>query len=181
MTGMRTHLEELAHSNVVQAITAVEDHALLGEGFGQVLGGFSLASASRTSWGAPQVEVHGRHEGDVASVCEWCDHQPAVPVHGINWLLGIQNYDLSTVYGNTQECLGTSTRLLRFEEKSWIAVHVHDSLAALHVTWTWVGVHKDASTMRQCSLVMSCIVHVYGPVMLLPSPLAQQFFSQQKA
>ncbi len=80
MTGMRTHLEELAHGNVIQAVTAVEDHALLGKGFCQVLGGFSLASASRTSWGAPQVEVHGRHEGDVASVCEWCDHQPAAPV-----------------------------------------------------------------------------------------------------
>ncbi|KAA6429076.1 MAG: hypothetical protein FRX49_01186 [Trebouxia sp. A1-2] len=56
MTGMRTHLEELAHGDVVQAITAVEDHALLGKGFGQVLGGLSLASASRAGWGAPQVE-----------------------------------------------------------------------------------------------------------------------------
>ena len=74
ITGMRTHLEELAHGNVVQAVTAVEDHALLGEGFGQVLGGFSLASAGGASWGAPQVEVHGRHQGDVASVCERGDH-----------------------------------------------------------------------------------------------------------
>ncbi len=70
------HLEELAHGNVVKAVTAVEDHTLLGQSFGQVLGGFSLACASWTSRGAPQVQVHGRHEGDVAAVCQWGDNQP---------------------------------------------------------------------------------------------------------
>ena len=74
--------------------------------------------------------------------------------------------------------MGTSTRLVWLEEKSWIAVYVHDSLAALHVTCTWIGVHMDALTIRQHSLVMSCIAHVHGPAMSLPSLLCQQFISK---
>ena len=112
MTGMRTHLEELAHGDVVQAITAVEDHALLGKGFGQVLGGLSLASASRAGWGAPQVEVHGRHQGDVAPVCERCDHQPAAPVRVSKWLCGTQMRDWFVLQYRNQECLETSVRLM---------------------------------------------------------------------
>lgn len=64
----KTDLKELAHGNVVQPIAAVEDHALLGQGLGQVFGGFRLASASWSSRGSAQVQMHGRHQGDVAAV-----------------------------------------------------------------------------------------------------------------
>ena len=38
-------LEELAHGEVVQAVRAVEDHTLHGNGLGQVLGRLGLARA----------------------------------------------------------------------------------------------------------------------------------------
>ena len=43
----RIHLEELAHGDVVQAVGAVEDHALHGHRLGEVLGGLRLPGARR--------------------------------------------------------------------------------------------------------------------------------------
>ena len=40
---IRTYLEELPHGEVVESVTAVEHHTLLGEGFGEVLRCLCLA------------------------------------------------------------------------------------------------------------------------------------------
>lgn len=87
----RTYLEELAHGDIVKAVAAVEDHALLGQSLGQVLGGFSLACAGRTGRSASQVQVHGRHEGDVAAVCQGSDDQPEERQEKKAKLLAISN------------------------------------------------------------------------------------------
>ena len=63
-----TYLEELAHGLVVQAITAVEDHALDGQSLGQVLGGLCLACAGRAGWRSTQVHVNSPNQGAVAPV-----------------------------------------------------------------------------------------------------------------
>ena len=63
-----THLEELAHGLVVQAITAVEDDTLDGKGLGKILGGLCLAGTSWASWCPTQVHVNGPNQGTVAPV-----------------------------------------------------------------------------------------------------------------
>ena len=73
----RKPLEELAHCDVVQRVTAVEDDALPRERLGKVLCGFGLASASRALGRATERQMDGAHEGAVAAVRQRCDDQPA--------------------------------------------------------------------------------------------------------
>ena len=54
-------LEELGHGQVVQAVRAVEHHALDGHGLAQVLGRLRLARAGRALGRAAEVEVHCAH------------------------------------------------------------------------------------------------------------------------
>jgi len=42
---------------VIEAVGAVEDDTLLGQGLGQILGGLCLAGAGGTGWGATQVQL----------------------------------------------------------------------------------------------------------------------------
>lgn len=67
-TTAHTHLEELAHGLVIQAITAVEDHTLDGQGLGQILGGLCLACTGRAGWGSSQVHVNGPNQSAVTPV-----------------------------------------------------------------------------------------------------------------
>jgi hypothetical protein len=74
---LREALEELAHGLVVEAVRAVEDHALLGDGLGQVLGGLRLAGAGGALGRAAQVQLEGAHERAVAAVGERRDDEAA--------------------------------------------------------------------------------------------------------
>ena len=51
------HLEELAESEIVEAVGAVEDDALLSHGFGQILGGFGLAGSRGTLRSASKMKM----------------------------------------------------------------------------------------------------------------------------
>ena len=68
-------LEELADHEVVHGVRAVEDHALFGQGLGEVLRGFGLAGAGGAGWRAAQVELERAHQRHVALVCERRDHE----------------------------------------------------------------------------------------------------------
>ena len=55
----RQTLEELSEGDVIQTVGAVEDHALLGDGLGQILGGLGLASSGRTLRGTSKMKMEG--------------------------------------------------------------------------------------------------------------------------
>jgi hypothetical protein len=65
-------LEELGHREVVEAIRAVEDDALLGERLGEVLGRLGLARAGGALGRATEGELDGPHERAVASISVCC-------------------------------------------------------------------------------------------------------------
>ncbi len=63
------YLEELAHSLVVKAITAVEDDTLDGQCLGQILGGLCLTSTGRAGRCATQVHMDCSYQSTVTPVC----------------------------------------------------------------------------------------------------------------
>jgi hypothetical protein len=63
-------LEELGHREEVEAVTAVEDDALLRQGLGEVLDGLGLAGARWALGRTAEVELDRRHEGAVAAIGE---------------------------------------------------------------------------------------------------------------
>eukprot|EP00964_Phaeocystis_antarctica_P055483 scaffold32640_cov63-Phaeocystis_antarctica.AAC.1 len=69
-------LEELAHGDVIEAVGAVEDDALLGERLGEVLGRLGLARAGGALGRAAEHELDGAHERAVAAVGERRDDEP---------------------------------------------------------------------------------------------------------
>jgi hypothetical protein len=70
-----THLEELGHGEVVEAVGAVEDDALDGDGLGQVLHRLRLARASGPGRGSTVHQRHSAHERAVAAVRQRRDHE----------------------------------------------------------------------------------------------------------
>lgn len=79
--------KEFGHELVVQSLATIEDHALQPKRLSQVFDRFSLASASRACWGAPQMHAEGPGQGHVAAVCHGGDHQAGlctqvlIPIH----------------------------------------------------------------------------------------------------
>ena len=86
--ALRPHL---AHSNVVQAVRAIEHHTLHSQSLGQVLGGLCLACASRSLRGPIQVEVEGSHQGSITAVSQGGDHQSVRGMHSANFCTWRQN------------------------------------------------------------------------------------------
>lgn len=68
-------MTHLAHSNVVQAVRAVEYNTLYSQSLGQILGCLCLACTSWPLWGSIQVQVECSHQGTVATICQWCDYK----------------------------------------------------------------------------------------------------------
>ena len=87
------YLEELAHSLVVKAITAVEDDTLDGQRLGQILGGLCLTSTGRASRCATQVHVNRSNQGAVTPVRNeytlhvaalGCAQRAPIALHGLS-------------------------------------------------------------------------------------------------
>ena len=70
---MRKSRKEAAHHLVVQAVRAVEDHTLLGQRLGQVLGRLRLASAGRPCRSTAQIKLQSAHKTQIAAIGEWGD------------------------------------------------------------------------------------------------------------
>ena len=65
----KTQTYTYIHSHlVVDTLRAVEDDALLGEGFGQILDGLRLPCACWPGWSPTQVQLEGTHQTQVAAV-----------------------------------------------------------------------------------------------------------------
>ena len=68
-------LEKLGHREVVEAVGAVEDDALLGERLGEVLGRLGLARAGGALGRATEGELDGAHQGAIAPVSQGRYHE----------------------------------------------------------------------------------------------------------
>ena len=69
--------KNVSHGLKVHLVGAVEDVARYGQSTGQILGRFSLSRPSRSSRRTAKVQLEAHGEGDVASIGEGGDDEPA--------------------------------------------------------------------------------------------------------
>ena len=72
----RQAFEELGHREVIEAVGAVENHALHRERLGEIFGGLRLARTRGSRGGAAEVKMHRAHQRHVAPVRQRRDHEP---------------------------------------------------------------------------------------------------------
>lgn len=63
---------------MIHTIGAVKHDTVLGQGFGEILGGLGLSGTSRSGGGSSQIKLKGSHERHVALICEGCDNETTI-------------------------------------------------------------------------------------------------------